>query len=283
MENNKKLAQIGLLLVTIIWGITFILVQEALNDAPPFSFATLRFGLATIITIIFINKKLFNLTSNEIVGGIVCGIFLFSGYAFQNFGLMNTTASKSAFITSVSVLIVPFLLAILKIQIITLKLWLAVLIATIGLYLLILPGGDGINFGDLLTFGCSLSFAIHIIGQDIYIKKGIRLLPFFCIQALFVTLFSLLCAHFFEPQNIIWSHRLITAILITGILATLFALIIMIWAQKLLNPTETAIIFTMEPVAATLFALIYAGEILGFWGWLGGLLICFAVAFGETK
>ena len=125
--NNKLAAQIGLLFVAIIWGLTFILVKEALNDALPFSFSTLRFGLATIFTLIILNKNIFYLTRQELLGGIVCGFFLFLGYAFQNFGLINTTATKSAFITSISVLLVRILLALLNIQKVQLRIWIAVL------------------------------------------------------------------------------------------------------------------------------------------------------------
>ena len=281
--QNKSLAKIGLIIVTIIWGITFIMVKEALNDAPPFSFATLRFGIATLLTLLLINKKLLALTKNELIGGIFCGFFLFIGYAFQNFGLMITTASKSAFITSVSVLMVPFILFILKIQKINLKTWLAVFIATVGLYLLLIPGENKLNIGDILTFGCAISFAMHIVIQDKYIKKTIRILPFFFIQALFVTILSFFNALILETQSIIWSNRLLIAILTTGILATFVAILIMIWAQKILKPTETALIFSLEPVAATIFAIIFASEVLGFWGWIGGGLICFAVAFGEPN
>ena len=280
--NNRKTAQIGLILVTIIWGITFILVKEALNDAPPFIFTTLRFGLATIISAVLVNRKLLQLTKNEIIGGFFCGIFLFLGYSFQNFGLMNTTASKSAFITSVSVLLVPILLITFNIQKIKWRTWIAVLLATMGLYLLILPGGNGLNLGDILTSGCAMSFALHIIAQDIYIKKNIRLLPFFCIQAGFVTLFSLINAQIFKSQSIIWSNQLFVVIFITGVLATFCAFLIMIWAQKILNPSETAIIFAIEPVVATYYATVFGGEILGLWGWIGGGLVCLAVAYGES-
>ena len=279
--NKKITAQIGLLVVAIIWGLTFVLVKSALNDAPPFSFAALRFGLATLITILIVNKNIITLTKNEIIGGILCGFFLFLGYAFQNFGLMNTTATKSAFITSISVLIVPLLLFTMNIQKVSLKIWVAVLLATLGLYLLILPGG-GINIGDVITFGCAVSFALHIIAQDNYLKKEIRLLPFFCIQLAFVTLISFIHAQLFEPETIIWSTRLINAIIITGIFATLIAFFTMIWAQKILNPSETAIIFAMEPVAAAFFAMVFAGEILGLLGWIGGGLVCLAVVYGES-
>ena len=276
------MAQIGLLIVAIIWGLTFVLVKEALNDAPPFSFAALRFGLATLITLLIVNKNIITSTKNEIIGGILCGFLLFLGYAFQNFGLMNTTATKSAFITSISVLIVPLLLFAMNIQKVKLRIWVAVLLATLGLYLLILPGG-GINFGDVITFGCAISFALHIIFQDYYLKKEIRLLPFFCIQLAFVTLISFIHAHVFEPETIIWSTRLINAIIITGIFATLIAFFTMIWAQKILNPSETAIIFAMEPVAAAFFAMVFAGEILGLLGWIGGGLVCLAVVYGKSR
>lgn len=279
--NKKITAQIGLLFVTIIWGLTFVLVKAALNDAPPFSFAALRFGLATLITLLIVNKNIITITKNEIIGGILCGFFLFLGYAFQNFGLMNTTATKSAFITSVSVLIVPFILVAMDIQKVKLRIWLAVVLATFGLYLLILPGG-GINIGDVITFGCAVSFALHIIAQDNYLKKEIRLLPFICIQLAFVTLISFIHAQVFEPEAIIWSTRLTYAIIITGIFATLIALLIMVWAQKILNPSETALIFAMEPVAAALFAMVFAGEILGLLGWIGGGFVCLAVVYGKS-
>ncbi len=279
--NKKITAQIGLLFVTIIWGITFVIVKAALNDAPPFSFAALRFGLATLITLLIVNKNIITITKNEIIGGILCGFLLFLGYAFQNFGLMNTTATKSAFITSVSVLIVPFILVAMDIQKVKLQIWLAVVLATFGLYLLILPGG-GINIGDVITFGCAVSFALHIIAQDNYLKKEIRLLPFICIQLAFVTLISFIHAQVFEPEAIIWSTRLTYAIIITGIFATLIALLIMVWAQKILNPSETALIFAMEPVAAALFAMVFAGEILGLLGWIGGGFVCLAVVYGKS-
>ena len=281
--NNKITAKIGLILVTIIWGVTFILVKQALNNCPPFIFATLRFGIATILAVAIVNRKLFELSINELRGGIICGFLLFIGYSFQNFGLIYTTASKSAFITSVSVILVPILLITFKLQEVRKRIWISVLFATLGLYLLILPGGDGANLGDILTSGCAISFALHIIAQDNYIKKKIRLLPFFCIQLGCVTFFSFVNAQIFESNDIIWSSQLLSAIIVTGVLATFAAFLIMIWAQKILNPSETAIIFSIEPLTAAIFATAFGGELLGLWGWIGGGLVCLAVAYGESE
>ena len=282
MINQKRLAQILLIFITIIWGATFIMVKDALNDAGPFAFGTIRFSLAGILTILILNKNILNLSKIELHAGLIAGFFLFGGYAFQNFGLIHTSASKSAFITSVSVLLVPVILYIFKIQKIKPKIWIAVLLATLGLYILLNPVGGDMNIGDILTFGCALCFAIHIIFQDYYIKKNVRVLHFFLIQTCTVSILSCINSILFEPVFAIWSPRLINAILITGIAGTFIAILVMIWAQKILNPSQTAIIFTLEPVFAALFAFVFAGEILGIGGYIGGTLIVLAVGYGES-
>ena len=282
MKNKKRLAQILLVFVTLIWGVTFIMVKDALNDAGPFAFGTLRFTIAGILTLAVVNKSIFTLTKTEVIGGLVCGFFLFGGYAFQNFGLMQTSASKSAFITSVSVLMVPIILYLFNIQKVKMKVWFAVVLATIGLYILLDPRGGMINWGDILTFGCAMGFAVHIIFQGYYVKKNVRVLPFFLVQAWVVVGLSFINSLLFEPIFAIWSPRLISALLVTGIAATFIAILLMIWAQQILNPSETAIIFSLEPVFATVFAIIFAGEVLGLWGYIGGGLIVLAVAYGES-
>ena len=282
MKNKKYLAQILLVFVTLIWGATFIIVKDALNDAGPVAFGTLRFTIAGILTLVIVNKSIFTLTKTEIIGGLICGFCLFCGYAFQNFGLMQTSASKSAFITSVSVLMVPIILYLFNIQKIKMKVWFAVVLATIGLYFLLDPRGGMMNWGDILTFGCALGFAVHIIFQGYYVKKNVRVLPFFLVQAWVVVGLSFINSLLFEPIFAIWSPRLISALLVTGIAATFIAILLMIWAQQILNPSETAIIFSLEPVFATVFAIIFAGEILGLWGYIGGGLIVLAVAYGES-
>jgi drug/metabolite transporter (DMT)-like permease len=282
LKNKKYLAQILLVFVTLIWGATFIMVKDALNDAGPFAFGTLRFTIAGILTLVIVNKSIFTLTKTEIIGGLICGFCLFCGYAFQNFGLMQTSASKSAFITSVSVLMVPIILYLFNIQKVKMKVWFAVVLATIGLYILLDPRGGMINWGDILTFGCAMGFAVHIIFQGYYVKKNVRVLPFFLVQAWVVVGLSFINSLLFEPIFAIWSPRLISALLVTGIAATFIAILLMIWAQQILNPSETAIIFSLEPVFATVFAIIFAGEILGLWGYIGGGLIVLAVAYGES-
>ena len=287
--NTIQLAQLGLVFTTLAWGATFVLVKEGLKNAEPFTFGAYRFLIATICTSILVRTKIFNIKKKEIYGGIVCGLFLCAGYAFQNFGLwendlyLSTTPSKSAFITSISIIMVPILLFLFGIQKVSNKTWFSIIIATIGLYILLNPTGEGISMGDIFTFGCAACFAIHIILQDIYVKKNINIIHFFFIQMLSVTVFSGICSLLFETKPTIWSQQLITALLLTGIIATTIAILIMVWAQQVLSPSQTALIFSLEPVFAALFSWILLNEILGLWGWIGGLLIVLAIIWSESK
>ena len=289
ISNRTRLAQIGLVFTTLAWGATFVLVKEGLNYAQPFTFGAYRFLIATICTTFLVRFQIFQLNKQELYGAILCGFFLFTGYAFQNFGLWEnefytaTTPSKSAFITSISIIMVPIMLVITGIQKVSFRIWTAILLATIGLYLLLDPTGTGISLGDIFTFGCATSFAIHIILQDRYAKKGIHVTRFFLIQVVTVTTLSFICSFFFDTQPPSWSPELINALLMTGIIATTIAILIMVWAQQILSPSQTALIFSLEPVFAAVFSWILIGELLGFWGWVGGFLVVSAVVWSESK
>ena len=171
MKNYKFLAQLGMVLTTMIWGVTFVMVKDALNDATPFMFAALRFGLSFVLACIYVNKGIKDISFNGLVGGLVCGFCLYVGYAFQNYGLIETTPSKSAFITSVSVILVPVILVAFRIKSVHLRIWVATFLAIVGLYILLNPAGGEFNIGDILTFGCAVSFAVHVILQDYYLSK----------------------------------------------------------------------------------------------------------------
>ncbi len=281
-KNKELIAQISLVFATFVWGCTFTIVKEALQDCPPFAFAAWRFSIASIGCLFFLDWKKLLFTNPELIGGILCGIILFFGYSFQNFGLLYTSPTKSAFITGTCVLMVPLLLIILRLQVIQLKIWIASILALIGLYFLLNPEGKGLNRGDILTFGCALSFAIHLIVQNHYTRKS-RTMHLFFPQLVMVSLLSFILHPITETQPTIWSTKLISTLFITGIIATLFGVGIMVWAQKILSPSRTAIIFSMEPVFAALFAMVVISEFLSPLEWIGGGLIVAGVIYGESE
>ena len=206
------------------------------------------------------------------------------GYGFQNYGLEITTPSKSAFITSMSILLVPIFVFFIKQKKINKHLWDSIGIAIIGLYLLLNPSDvqindNPINTGDFLTFGCAIMFALHIIVQGDFVLKKINLIRFFIIQSLSVSIISLLSSIAILDFTVNWSYPLIMAIVITAIFGTTFAIFTMIWAQKRLSASETAIIFSMEPVFAAVFSIILGVETFSVLQWVGGIIIVLAVIY----
>ena len=161
--------------------------------------------------------------------------------------------------------------------------WIAISLAIVGLYVLLNPAGGGFNIGDILTFGCALSFAVHVILQDRYLSKGVNIAKLFLIQVMFVTLFSCISVFIFEGIIINISERLIVAILVTGVLATFVAIMLMVWAQTILGPNQTALLLSLEPVFAALFSTFFAGEILGLYGWIGGFIVVLGVISSEVS
>ncbi len=279
--GNFRLAQFALIITTLIWGSTFIIVKDALSQSPPFYFGFFRFFIGAIVMIFLLDRSTI-FKKNELYPAIICGLFLFSGYSFQNFGLVDTTPTLSAFITSVSVLMVPVILAIFQIEKIKIKIWVAVFVACFGIHLLTPNGLIDLGIGDQLTFGCALSFAIHIIFQGRYMKKIKSINNFFFIQSMVVAILSLFSGFLFEDFSAIqFDFSLLMAFLITGILATTVALLMMIWAQTVLSAPQTAIIIILEPVFAALFSVGFAYEILSPIQYVGCMVVLIAVFIGE--
>ena len=282
ISNKTRLAQFGLVFTTLAWGATFVLVKEGLNHAQPFTFGAYRFLIATICTAFLVRSQIFQLHKQELYSAVLCGVFLFTGYAFQNFGLWenefytSTTPSKSAFITSISIIMVPIMLVIAGIQKVSYRIWTAILLATIGLYLLLDPTGSGISLGDIFTFGCAICFAIHIILIDIFMKQFYSPFTFGFIQYAIVFLCSLIFALSLENPTIAnikieWFELLYTGVFSAGIGYTL-----QIIAQSKASPAPAAIILSMESVFGALAGWILLNQILD----ANKILGCLAIFMG---
>ncbi len=269
-----------------MWGSTFVLVKQSLAFTTPFMFMTLRFALALGIITAVVAPRLRALTRRELAGGLLTGGALFFGFAFQTWGLVSTTASKSAFITGLNVVLVPFLLWGLGHQHLRAKRWVAAGLATLGLLLLTNPlGAAGVNRGDLLTLGCAVAFAGHIIFLSRY-APSTDTLRYFWVQLIAVTGLAGLATlgtgvltgtgWYLIPAPPLW-----WGLGVTGVAATALAFWGMTWAQRHLSPTRAALILTSEPVFGALFAVAIAGESLTPAAWLGGALIVVVIGWSE--
>lgn len=286
MSRSAK-AHLLLVLVTLIWGSTFVLIKKALNDSSPQALNAARMVLAAILLALYYRKHMAKITRPALIAGTIVGFFLYLGYAFQTAGLRLTTPSKSAFLTGTSTVMVSlFLVLIWRTHI---HLWrvVGIALALAGLFLMTVPaGGSGladfakVNSGDLLTIGCAVSFAFQII----FLGRASQKFPFEQMAVLQVGTAAVLMAisvPLLEKPHLQLTNTVIAAVLITGILGTAVAFTVQAWAQQFTPATHTALIFNMEPVFAWLTSFIYLKERLGVRAGGGALLILGGVLVSE--
>jgi drug/metabolite transporter (DMT)-like permease len=284
-SRRRLAADLLLLSVSVIWGSTFVVVKESIQTTPVFSFLFLRFGLGFLALLPFALRR--SELRNPAVwkSGALLGILYFAAFAAQTFGLLTVGASMSAFLTGLYVIFVPLLLwGIFRRTPRRFAIY-GSLLAAVGLWLLTSPdmgSGGGLGTGEALTLLCALLFALHIIATDRFTR---RFDPFLLVtvQLLVVSLLSAAASLLSEPAT--WPERfdgsLLVSLLVTGLLATAYTLLIQTWMQRYTTPTRTAIIFAMEPVSAALVGYWFAGELLTPLQLAGGALIVGAMILAE--
>jgi len=276
--STRTKAEAFLVVVTAIWGCTFVVVKGALADASPLPFLAVRFMLAGLLLLAILGRG--QVEWRTIFPGSILGLFLFAGYLFQTWGLIYTTPSKSAFLTGFSVILVPLLLMLFGVRVGSVTLVGGVL-GLFGIYLLVAPSGMAtVNRGDMLTLAGSFSFAVHIVLVGHYTRKFsfLHLVP---VQVLVVGLLSLVALSIVPDQTLHWTGRLAVAILVTAVLATGVAFSVQNWAQQYTPAAHTALIFALEPVFAALFSRLVMGEHLGGRVLLGSGLILAGMIVSE--
>ena len=280
--SSQYKADLLLLSVAISWGVTFLLVQEAINSTPVYSFLFFRFTLASFIMFFIAFKHFKYITFKTVWYGIILGIFLFSGFATQTFGLVYTKSSIVAFITGLNVICVPFLAYFIFRDKIKKNVIFATIVASLGLYLLTMSGVLTIGKGEFLTLICAIFFALQIIYTGKFSKEvNVFLLVLF--QLLTVSILSLLFSLYFDKTTFLLEYDTIffKAVLITAIFATVYAFLVQTYMQQFTTSTKTAIIFTMEPVSAAIFAYLTVNELLTQTQIVGALLIVTATLIAE--
>ena len=286
MSRSIK-AHLLLVLMTLIWGSTFVLIKKALADSSPLALNAVRMMLAAALLALYYRKQLQVMTRAALGSGIAVGVFLYLGYAFQTAGLALTTASKSAFLTGSSTVLVPLLLVIFWRARIHPWRVVGIALAFGGLFLMTVPGGREqladfakVNRGDVLSVGCAIAFAFQIV----LLGRVSQRFPFEQIAVLQVgtaAALMVVTAPLLEHPRFHASPVVIATVLITGILGTAVAFTVQAWAQQFTPATHTALIFTMEPVFAWLTSFVYLKERLGLRAGLGAALILAGVLVSE--
>ena len=268
------LGNIILVLTALIWGTAFVFQRMGVQDVEPMTFNSSRMLLAAvavgIVALILGRKdkdKLLSKTpeeqqsfkKNTIIGGIFCGLFLAGGSAFQQMGLVYTTAGKAGFITALYILIVPVISFFFFRKKISWIVWLAVLIGVFGMYLLCVNEGFSLTKGDLLVTVCAFIFSGHILCIDHFVKLGdpIRISA---IQFVTATVLLGILAFIFEEPS--WDDltKAIIPILYCGVISGGVGYTLQMIGQKMTTPTVASLLMSLESVFAALAGALILHE-----------------------
>ncbi len=290
--SPSALAHILLLGVVFVWGTTFVLVKDALQDASPLLFNLLRMALA-FLALAIVNRRQFGQISRyALLSGLIVGLFLATGYQFQTAGLALTTPAKSAFITGLVVVFVPLFTLVPAFRSANTPppRWttaIGALLAFTGLLLLTTPAGTtiqnlfvSIGLGDLLTLGCAIAFAGHLLALA-HTSHRVATGQLATLQIGAATLAMAISLPLGGRPHISFTPRLLIALAVTSLIATAAAFTIQSWSQQHLPPTHTALLITLEPVFACLTSYFVLHEQLGRRSLLGAALILAGIACTE--
>ncbi len=295
MKRKKMISNCMLLITAFIWGSSFVAQSKGLDYVGPFTFNTVKniiggFFLIPIIMVIdkikmknqltdqqFKEEKVMNKTL--IIGGILCGIALYAGCSLQQFGLLYTTAGKSGFITALYIVIVPLLGIFFKNRI-TLKVWISVVVAIFGFYLLCITENFNINKGDIITLICALFFSIHILLIDYFAPRvdGVRMS---CIQFFVCGIISFFSMIIFEEPSISSILSAWLPLAYAGFLSCGVAYTLQVIAQKDTEPVIASLIMSLEAVFAALSGWLILHEVLSVQEFIGCILVFVAIVITQ--
>jgi drug/metabolite transporter (DMT)-like permease len=280
--TRARQAELSLIAITIIWGLTFSMVKVTLESIPPFVFMSYRFTLAFIVIAVACGKRLASIDRGTAAAGLLLGVFLYAAYSFQTFGLQYTTAGNAGFITGLFVVFVPILSTVILRKRPDLRSVISVVIAIVGLGLLSLQPGLQVNTGDMLVLACAFAYSLHIIYMDRFVQRHDLLLLTFMqmgVMAVLHTASGLVFEDFsFPTGGYVW-----LTIIVCGVFASALAFFVQAWAQREISPVRTSVVLIMEPVFSVLFGMVLLGETLTWRGWLGCALMLAGMLVTEIK
>jgi drug/metabolite transporter (DMT)-like permease len=272
------LATVTLLAVTACWGSTFFLIHDLLQRVPTLDFLALRFAIASVTLVLLAPRALGRLTRDSRRHAVVLGGLYGVAQILQTAGLAETPATVSGFITGMYVVATPVFAALILHNRIGPLTWVAVALAMAGLGVLTLSGLS-VGYGEALIFVAAMIYALHIVGLGAWSDPR-QALGMSIVQLMVITVLCTVCT---APNGLVLPDRLgdWLSVLYMAVFAGAGAMIGQTWAQAHLPPTRAAIIMSMEPVFAALFAVLFGGESATIRMLVGGLLVLSAMLLAE--
>lgn len=278
-RRTSLLATAALLGITACWGSTFFLIHDLLDRLPTLDFLAIRFTIAGALLLLVAPRAVARLSRTARRQAAVLGAVYGVAQILQTAGLAHTPASVSGFITGMYVVATPLFAAVLLHSRITKLTWAAVALAATGLGVLTL-GGLSVGYGEALTLVAAMLYALHIVGLGAW-SNARDALGMSILQVVMVAVICLVASapHGIElPDN----GRDWLSVVYMAVFPAALALLGQTWAQAHLPPTRTAIVMSMEPVFAALFAVLLGGESVTLRMVTGGLMVLAAMLIVEA-
>ncbi len=279
--SPRQLAEPGLVGIAAVWGLTFVMVQDAIELIPTMAFLAYRFIPAALLVALIFWRPLRRLSAAGWRAGLVMGAFLTAGYVFQTLGLEETRASNAGFITGLFVVITPLLAAAVLRERIGGLAWAAAGVSAVGLYLLSGTSGDLNLRGDGLVFLCAIAFSAHILVTARAVQEhhvGALLVVQLAVCGLVCLAIAAPAGDLEAPEGAtVWS-----ALVVTSLIASALGFFVQTYAQQHAPPARTALILASEPAFAGLFGYLLADERLSAVAWVGAALILAAIVAVEV-
>ena len=293
---KKYTGESALLFTTVIWGGTFAIIKTALGSISPMIFLSFRFSVAAILFLPFVFGRLKKLDSSSIKGGLILGLLYFGGFATQTLGLNYTSATKSAFITGTFVIFTPIFQIIIEKKLPTKGNIIGIILVASGLLFLssrenhfldvIHEFGTNFNVGDYLTLICAVFYSLYIVYLDIVSKKFDNLSLVF-MQISVTAVGGITGAMIFQATGIdisrfILNKDVIFAVIYTSLLATILTTTLQTKFQKYITPAKAGIIFSFEPIFASVVAFFLLSEKISNFGFIGCIFIFCGLLISEV-
>jgi drug/metabolite transporter (DMT)-like permease len=272
--------------ITLIWGFTFVFTKLGLESTNGSFLVLLRFFIGMVFLILFFGRHIFPIDKSTFQKGLVLGLLYGGGFVLQTYGLQFTTVPKSAFITGMAVPMVPFVFWLIERKRIQIFSIIGVIVATVGLWLFSRPDFYNLNLGDLLTLFSTLFWAFYVTLMDLYTKDRTDF-PFTVklvfLQFLFICVVSTVTFFIFDFNNFFFKldSNLISAIAYNGIIASFLVTFIHTGYQKYTTPVKAALIFSLEPVVASILSIFVFSITFQTIEILGAVIMIFGVLISE--
>ena len=285
---KRYIAESGLLLIGILWGMGFVTVKIGLNAGMnTFYLMWLRFLGSFVLLYILFRKKIKKVSKDDLKAGVILGIIQYFGYVFQTYGAANTTVGKNAFFTAINVIIVPYIFWMLNKKRPDIFSFSASIICLIGVGIMSLDSNlnfTHLNKGDVMTIISAFFFALQVAYTG-YFGRKVHPMNLVLLQMLVGGL--LFAGTQFATsglREVIPLHgETLMAIIYAVVFSTAIPMLLQIYCQRLTTATRASILMSTESMFAPIFAFLVLGEMMTLRVALGAVFILFSVVVSETK